>query len=85
MVLKGFSPLHDGLSTSVGISDLGVAVLELLATRILSQPFDMAQNTNQAASCVLEFRLQQKPRGGGEGGVKDTYRFEGRFDRRFVN
>ncbi|KJK66617.1 Phosphotransferase enzyme family protein [Aspergillus parasiticus SU-1] len=60
MVLKGLSPLHQGLSTSAGISKLGVAVMELLAILLLSQPMDIDRKINQAASCVVEFRLQQK-------------------------
>ncbi|KAE8415340.1 kinase-like domain-containing protein [Aspergillus pseudocaelatus] len=73
MVMKGFSQLHESLSTSAGISDLGVAVLELLATLLLFQPADMVQNANQTASCVLEFRLQQKP-----GGRKGYVSFRGK-------
>ncbi|UDD63667.1 hypothetical protein AFCA_010927 [Aspergillus flavus] len=66
MILKGFSPLHEDLSTSAGISKLRVAILELLATLVLSQPMDIDRKTNQAVSCIVEFRLQQKP-GGGKG------------------
>ncbi|KNG88550.1 hypothetical protein ANOM_002715 [Aspergillus nomiae NRRL 13137] len=63
MILKGFSPLHDDLSTSAGIENLGVAVMELLATLLPSQPSDMDKKTSHAASGVLELRLQQKPGG----------------------
>ncbi|GMG45989.1 unnamed protein product [Aspergillus oryzae var. brunneus] len=63
MILKGFSPLHEDLSTSAGISKLRVAILELLATLVLSQPMDIDRKTNQAVSCIVEFRLQQKPGG----------------------
>ncbi|OGM48216.1 hypothetical protein ABOM_002149 [Aspergillus bombycis] len=76
MVLKGFSPLHDDLSTSAGIKNLGVAVMELLATLLLSQPTVIDRETNQAASCVLEFRLQQKP-----GGRKGYGSFRGKVQQ----
>ncbi|KAE8352201.1 kinase-like domain-containing protein [Aspergillus coremiiformis] len=63
MTMRGFSSLHDDLSKFAGIRDLGVAAMELLATLLLSQAADKDGKLDQVASCVLEFRLHQKPGG----------------------
>ncbi|KAE8342997.1 hypothetical protein BDV24DRAFT_161815 [Aspergillus arachidicola] len=54
MILKGFLPLHEDLSMSTGITDLGVAVVELLAILLLSSQWTLTGRSIKQPGKVQE-------------------------------
>ncbi|PIG79348.1 hypothetical protein AARAC_009108 [Aspergillus arachidicola] len=54
MILKGFLPLHEDLSMSAGITDLRVAVVELLAILLLSSQWTLTGRSIKQPGKVQE-------------------------------
>ncbi|KAJ5285189.1 hypothetical protein N7524_000495 [Penicillium chrysogenum] len=57
MKIKGYAPLHEGLTTSRGLAKLGLAVMEKLSV-LLMQAAAGSDLHDYSASCVIEFKMR---------------------------
>ncbi|KAH8703839.1 kinase-like domain-containing protein [Talaromyces proteolyticus] len=57
MTIKGYSAIHQSLTTSQGLVQLGLAVMERLSTLLLDTAAS-SDRQDYSASCVIEFKIR---------------------------